>query len=447
MGFVNYLKHSLWDFVLCACASSALCYVCLIAFVATHSLQDSPLLIIGCCTALSAVLFAIAYNTRTALVGSALLAIVLVAIAVMCWTASPAESIVDDVAGNNVYLVILVTICSVLTFVLSRRKVGALVLLVGGLVVCALMEYLYWDGQLVASAVFGVSAAVLYAYRNYQSGLAGSDSERLLFDSVTGVSAAMAAISVLLAVGVFAVLVAPLDPPSVVVKLLTRHVQLDEVEVRGTGDEVSIRNDLLFSILADGTVQSRSEGEGTDDDREETDEDPQSEEEQQQDVAGATFGLDNTGDDAAEAVSMQLPEYWPVLALLLVVLIVALVIAARKMIRQRWRRRTLELPADMQVKRYFLYFVNSLGKMKVPQPSNQTLREYLDSLRGQLSEFEGSSEPEFLELADTYSRCVYGKAPMSPEETARFDRYYEGFHHHARRFVGPIKYLALFFKI
>ena len=65
MGFAAYLRQSLWDFILCVCAASSLCYVCLIAFQATSPLQGNIPLIVGVCAAILLVFFAIAQRPMT----------------------------------------------------------------------------------------------------------------------------------------------------------------------------------------------------------------------------------------------------------------------------------------------------------------------------------------------------------------------------------------------
>ena len=448
MGFAAYLKHSLWDYLLCVCASSALCYTCLIAFVATHPFQEQPFVVIGACAVLCAILFCIAYSSRTALVGSVLLAVAACGATVACWAGSGAPSLFDDIPANSALLVIEIVLCAVLVFVCSRKKVPTLVLLVGGLVMCCAMEYLYWDHQVVSTLLFGVASATLYAYRVYQQGLAHSDADRLMFGSATAAGAVMSIAAVLLAVGVFALVIAPLNPPNLVVKLLTRHVQLQEVEVRGVGDELSVQNSNLLSLNEDGTVSDSNGNQGMQDDPQQAKDDQTSQHEQAQGAAGASFDLKpDSEDETASPLAMRWADYLPVIVVLLVLVAIAAVIAVRKLLRRRRLARIRALPNSLQVQEFFRYFMGAFAKLKVAQPAHQTLREFSLAAASSFASFEQADSVEFPGLVETYSSCFYGRYEPTDDEADVFADYYRSFFGRACAYVGRLRYMALFFRI
>ena len=450
MSFAAYIRQNVFDMVLCMCASASLCYSCLIAFLSTLSYLDQPLPVIGFCMALTAVLFVVAYNLRTALVGSVVLAGVVIGVAVASWAGSGAASIFDDVAGNNVYLVIEVVLSCLAVFLLSRKKVGCAVLLVGGLLMCCVMEYLYWNYRLVPAVLFAVCVAALFALRNYRQGLKGSDTERVQFGATAVVAGAVGCASVLLALGVFALFIAPLEPEGLVVKLITHRVQVQEIEVRGTGDQVSLLTQLLQSLNALGSVDAPA-GSDSADEQEASSEDQEQEEEQEQDAGGSSFGLDRTGEDTANPLSMFEPSYVAALAALAIVLLVALAIWLRKMLRRRTYKRIRSLPGVDQVRAFYLYFTNAFSKMRISRPESATLREYMESASGVYASFEktdsAADEPAFAKLTETYARCTYGQVMPSDEDVSSFDDYYRKFHKMAAGYVGRLKYVPLFFKI
>lgn len=441
------MKNCIWDLVLCAIASSSLCYSCLIAFIATKAYQPTPWLVVLFCTVVVALLFVIARNFLTSIVGSIILVVATCVCAGVFWSLSSAESLFDDVVGNDAYLVLMVVLVSVVVFVLSRRKALILVLLIGGLALCATMEYLYWEGQVIALILFCVSVACLYAYRNYQGKLLGSDSERISFGSTTVAAGIIGIMSVLLAIGVFALIIAPQDPPSLPLKLLTKHVRINEEHVIGTGDEMSVLNDQLFSWNVSGTQQgdasSEEQSPNSGENEEESDGGDQSPE-----SSGSSFNIDNTDLDLSSAVRIRVPDWLPIIAPFAVLLVVALVIAARKLARRRRYNRIRALPPDEHVKRLYLMYVDAFRKMKMPAPTFQTLSEYAMNASAEIGRFEGAvNDTAFADLTRTYSRVVYGAETPNESEVLAFDSYYRSFYKRARKYVGSLRYIGLFFRV
>ena len=448
MGFASYLKHSVWDFLLCACASSALCYVCLIAFQATSPLQAQPWTVVVACVALTLVLFMVAYRFVTAVAGSIALVVVFCVAVVAGWQMSGAESLFADGAGNYAYAVVLLTICPVVVFLLSRKKATCVALLAGGLIMCAIMEYLYWQGQIVAIVLFGVCAAALFAYRNYQQGLAGSLTEKISFGSATIAALVIAALGAGLACGVFALVIAPLDPPNLIIKLVTTHVRVDEEHLKGSGDSLSVQNPDLFSLNTNGEQQVSMDENGVLQQQENMDDTQQNNDLQTIAIAGSAFNIDNTENEESQAISLTVPDWLPLVLAVCLVLLIALVIALRKFLRARWLGRVKGMAAADQVKTMFLYFLASFGKMKVPAPVNQTLREHAASIEAMTVNFEQvTASPDYTALAGVYASVVYGSHEPSDEELSSLYDYYARFHKRAVKYVGRLKYVPLFFRI
>lgn len=449
MGFAAYLRQSLWDFILCVCAASSLCYVCLIAFQATSPLQGNIPLIVGVCAAILLVFFAIAQRPMTAAIGSAVLVVAFCAAVVGAWRASGAESLFSDGQGNYVYAVVLFALCSVLTFVLSRWKVPAVVLLAGGLVLCAAMEYLYWQGKVLAVALFGVSAAALIAYRSYQSGLRGSQTEDVSFSATAITALLIAALGAGLSCGVFALAVAPLNPPNVTIKLITKHVRVQEEHLRGVGDTLSVENKELFSTNTN-TEQQNADGEqGQLKQQENMDDTQKTDSDQSTPNAGSALGLDSSADnDAGTATSMHVPDWLPFVAGLLALLLVAAVIGIRKVLRRRWLTHLRRKSPAAQVEGLYLYFLRGFGRMGVPLPACQTIGEHARDIEAQSMNFEQvQSDPVFTQLAQEYAAVVYGSHEPGDETLGLFYDYYAAFHKRAVRFAGRLKYLYLFFRM
>ena len=448
VGFLYYARHSVWDFVLCTIAACGLCQVCLIAFQSTSALQGQPWVTIPVVALITLLLFVIAYRTRTAAVGGVLFAVAACVATLAAWYATGAQSLFADGPNNGAYMVLMLLWPPVLVFLLSRKRVGSIALLVIGFILCALMEYLYWQGQVLAVIVFGVAAAALIAYRNYQMGLAGSATEQLSFGSAAAAGVVVSLVALLLSCGVFALVIGPLDPPQVTLKLITQHVRVQEEHLRGAGDTMSAQNKDLFSMNV-SDEQQKANGDNGQMNQQQNQDDSLNVDNQTVADAGGALNIDNKDDeDSGQAISIQVPDYVVFIAIVLVVLIVLAVIALKKLLRARWLAKVRELPAAAQVQGLFLYFMRSLVKMKVPPLTLQTLNEYAVAIEPQTTYFEQTAEAcAFTRLAQDYGAVVYGGVQPSDEQLAAFHDYYAAFHRRARAYVGRIKYLLLFFRI
>lgn len=227
MGFLQYVRYQVWEFLFGTCATAALVYVACTGFDCARPLQGNLLLIIGLSALLTAYLCCIAYRPALAVAGAMLLLVALAGATVACWRAAGTESIVDDVVGNYAPFVLILGLAAVLVYVLSRRKATLLVLLAGGVILCAVIEYLYFLGHLVPTLIFSACTAAWYAYRNYQRNLLNSESESMSFSAASLAGLALCGVALAAGVGIFTLCIQPLDPPNIVVKLLTQHVRVD----------------------------------------------------------------------------------------------------------------------------------------------------------------------------------------------------------------------------
>lgn len=451
MGFARYLKYSLWDLLLCACASSALTFVLCTGFDSTRPLQEPPLLFVMvlACTLLSLFITCIAYCLPSAVIGGVALALGTALTMMGLWTASGAASLLDDTPGNYTSFALMAVLCAVLVHVLSRRRATTLVLLAGGTLLCAVIEYLYFLGHLLPTLLFMVAGAALYAYRNYQGNLLGSETERISFGSATAAGLVIAVVAVGVGAGLFTLCIAPLNPPNVIVKLLTEHVRVDEENVRGIGDSVSVQNDQLYSNNVLGQIPGKAGEQGDTEQTPNMDDTRQTEDAETTPNAGSALGLAQEGEpDAGQPVSAEAPDWLPLACVLALVGAVVLLVAMRKLLRWRaWGKLGLLSPRQ-QVGARYLFFMRRFKRLKLPQPGTQTLSEYLLSANGSLRRFEQTTEtPAFNRLTSAYCAVVYGNAEPSESTMRTFEEYHRSFYRNARKLAGPLKYLWLFFRL
>lgn len=449
MGFLQYLRYQLWEFLFGTCATVALVYVACTGFDCTRPLQGNPLIIIGISALLTAYLCCISYRPLVTVTGSLVLLVALAGATVACWQAAGVASIVDDVAGNYAPFVLIEGLAAVLVFVLSRRKVTLLVLLVGGVILCAAIEYLYFLGHLIPTLIFAAAVTAWYAYRNYQRNLLNSESESMSFGAASIAGLALCIVALAAGVGIFTLCIQPLNPPNIVVKLITQHVRVDTEDVRGVGDSVSVENDKLFSNNVNEQIDASNAGSKNASQGKSMEDAGQNENGDATENSGGAVGLSADADqDAGGAVSLEIPSWLCVAILPGLLIFTVAVIVIRKLLRRRRWRAIVALPPQDRMRASFLYFMRCFQKMKVQQPGTLTLGEYLISVQDALQSFEQTTDaPRFNRITKSYCDVAYGNAVPSSDELSEVECFHDVFYRRARKFRGGLRYLWLFFRI
>ena len=447
-----YAKSMLWDYVLCVVASTALAFTLCSGFYATQPFQDfaGTALVAGICAFVTLALFAVSRTSRSALIGGPLLAVALVGAVAASLALSTVGSALDDVPGNYLYFSLVVLLSVVLVYVLSRWRGTAIALIVVGVFACAAVEYLYWYGHFVAFAVFLVAAAGLYAYRTYQRSLLASSSEHLAFGSVTAFGVVLALASVMVGIGVFAVAIAPFDPPNLVLKLSINEVRAQEREVKGVAstddapaeNQYSMNlsneiiyssdvNDELYNQLDDGRV-----GKGT------------ASTVQVRNSKVDLGSLNHEEQGAEDALSMDWPNWWWLVVLVSILLLIAGVILIRKYIRRRRYKKLASGSNEEAAESLYRFFLSRFERLKMPLPGSMTLAEYAANNAATFEKFGSSAAtPAFGDLTRVYSASVFGGCSVSDEELGLFKKYYRVFYRNARRYVGRLRYLWTYFRV
>lgn len=455
MDVLVFLKTRFWDFLLCAAASSSLVFTLCSAFHATWQFQSMPAVIVVACALLTAYLVGVSASMRTLAVGSAVLAVVFVVALVVCARMSNVASVLDDVEGNYLIFALVLFFATVLVFALSRRKPTLLVLMVVGLVSCALVEYLYWHAHVVAFLLFAASVGGLYVYRNYQRSLVSSASDALAFTSSTLVGLGITALALALAAGVFAAFIAPLEPPNAILKLVTVHKRVEQIDVTGTGAAVDVQNDQILSINTNGQVQN---GAIDDQQQDASDNDDRTKDENRQDEenAGSALAIDDTLDPVpANVLALEMPP-WAVAVLPLAVLLVLLVpLAVKKLLRRRRFSALMALPPAQRVGGFYRFFMGRFGRLGLGMPAGATVCGYARNFSDAFVQFERGAGDEgddgggsaFETLTDVFARTAYGAAEPTEAECSLFESYYRSFYRRARRYTGRLRYVRLFFLV
>lgn len=148
----GFLKASALDFVLVLFVSVALVMTVSFAFNSAPDYRGNAVLVALLCLPMLLILFAGSWSRR-AVLPSAIAAIVyavLLMLAAMTLTTSAGIALfvdgqLNDVAGNLIVFASVVIVVPVLVYLLSRRTVGLVFLLIAGVLSCCWVQFLYRD--------------------------------------------------------------------------------------------------------------------------------------------------------------------------------------------------------------------------------------------------------------------------------------------------------------
>lgn len=447
-----YARSSLWDFVLCVAASTALAYTLCSGFYATQPFQDvgGTAIVAAICAVVTLLLFAVSRTSKTALIGGPVLAVALAGAIVASYALSTTGAALDDEPGNYLYFSLVTILPTVVVYVLSRWKGTTLVLLVLAVFACALEEYLYWYGHFIAFAISVVAIAGLYAYRTYQRSLLASSSEHLAFGPVTAFGVLLACASIAAGIGVFAAVIAPIDPPNVVLKLAIEDVRAQEREVKGiaTSDDdpaenqfsMNLGNEIIYSSDVNDELYNQ-----LDDDRVGRG-DVSVVQVRNSSVDLGSMAEEGQGEESA--LSLDWPDWWWLVALISLLALILGAILARKYIRHRRYKKLVSEGNEEAVESLYRFFLACFERLKIPQPGSMTLTEYVLAHSGTFDKFGSHADtPAFGDLTQVYSASVFGGDGVSDGQLELFKRYYRVFYGNVRRYVGSIRYLWTFFRV
>ena len=433
-----FMRTVLWECLLCIVTSVALSYTLASVFYASQPFQTLAGLagMVVACGVLTVALFASTFSTKASLYGALGIGVAVVGCVVAGFATSSAPTPMEDVVGNNIYIVLVVVLSTLAVFFLTRRKLTSLVLVVLGIYLCALVEYLYWYGHVVSFVVFALGAVALFAVRSYRNDVSASEGGQLAFGAVAASGAAITLVAALVAGGLFVLVVSPLHPQNVVVKLVTEHYRVDEVEVRGIASTMSIPGDTRTSQTNDQTSLSSNmvgdrtnapnanEGEGD---------------------SGSSEGAVQTPFGMLAALLLGLPPWAPFALLLGIVALVAAVIGTKLLLRKRRYNKMLAGGNERATNALYLFFLERFKRLDVPELGSATLGEYVRNAAETFNKFEsGTGTPDFATLTNIYTRNVYGGSGVADAELGQFKDYYHVFYKRMRKFAGTLKYARMF---
>lgn len=448
-----FFRGAAFDFVLVLVASTALVMTLSYGFESAPDLRGNPLVCAGIALPLLLVLFAGSWSKR-ALVPAALGAVVYgVAAIVVLTMLSPDPSpvfyngAVNDVSGNYFVFALVAVAIPALTYLLSRRRIGALVLLVGGVLLCEFVQFLYRDWATTGNgvAVFLValvSLIALFIYQGYRSSAyAARRLKKTSFGAASGISVGVAAVGTVVGVAVFALVISGLGLSTLQIKPFKDYYKRPVIEYSGAYTNQLIEDEnRKTSKLSEQKSDTRTNSEGGSNKQSTDPDDTQSSQSKTQ--AGQTTSLDQSNwNQQFSAINYQ---QLVLSALLLAIPIVAALVLFLLYWRSRRKRRLekiQEKPNAYKVWYLYQFLLERLRRMGVPKQETLTNLEFAMASRAAMQPYaQGTGGVDFLAVTLAYQRACYDEKNVSDEDYRLIERFYRAFFKNARGQTGFFKW-------
>ena len=437
-----WLRASALDYLLVLVASTALTMTVSFGFESAPGLRGNPLVCGGIAAGMLLILFAGSWSKRALLpaAGAAVLyALVVVAAAIaLSPSASPVfrSGAVNDSADSYFVFALVALAVPVLVYLLSRRRVGAVVLLVASVFSCEMVQFLFRDwvdeGGTAVFLVALVAVLALFVYQGYRSSVrAAQRLEKTSFAAATVLGVGVSVLCVLVGVGVFLGLISGLGLSTPEIKPFKDYFTRPVMEYSGNYERQPIDNpDETTSLLSESVGTTRQNGPGGDQ--------MKSTEQDDQDSAESTVStgvqesLDNTDwSEVFAAIDYQ----QLVVTGLLVVLVVAVVLVAIVLLwrrRRAWRlSRIADRPCAWRVWYLYEFLLERFRRVGFARPATLTLMEFALATRTSMLPYSKGCDVDFLAVTLAYQRACYDEGRVTEEDYELVERYYWAFYRNA----------------
>lgn len=459
MSFGSYLRANFAELVLVWLSASVLSCVGFDAFFLTSASWRLPAAF-AACGALVTASYCIGYR-RQGMAAKVVLYLVLLAVLIGgCLMLSTGESPYDDAEGNYFYLGVVIAFAATGAYLLTRTLVGSMLWFLANALVCSMVQAFYQSGELLLSAAAIALSLALVVYRNFRLGLVQADAAKKtsqganLLASIGPVVGAVA-----LALGVWALVIAPLNPGVLKITLITDYRHLPIMEVRGVANEQPQLNlemtsknlidgfryttDDLVKGVSDTIIDARqlldqTNAGGTSDAG-------------QGDDSGTNGGLDRDSTEQEYQAQSYTRDTPLALVIGIVLAVLAAVVVACFLLRRRRRtrrlKRMLAQEPSQQVESLYLFLLSRLERLGFAVPAGITLTEYARASAARMATIDDVTRVPFAELTRVYVATTCGDIAPAEEDIVPFVAYYLAFWKAARGYLGNIKYFFKSFRL
>lgn len=464
----RFLRMAAPDFLLVLVVSVALSFTVTYAFRSGEAYRGDVLLLAAVEAPMLLALFAGSWSKRAVPASVALAVLVAAAVIGSCVALTP-ESVplttgsgINDEPGSLVVFGIVLAVVPAVVYLLSRRAVGLVFLLVLSVVACGFVQFLYreWMAEMSGLPAFLCVLAgegALFVFQTYRQGVVRArHSKSPSFGRALAYSAAISVACLAVGAGLYYGVVAGLGLTTPEMKPFRDYYSQPIVYYTGTYDDMSLEGDEKSDNTNDQTEDTNQEGEGSGEGADGAGESG----------SGEGSGGNGSGDGGAggwtlasafdasswnqqfNRISYNIPDFVKVLVPLLLLALVVLAIVLRNRVRG-WRLRRIERePCSYRVWYLYGFLVERYRRLKLLKPDGLTPMEFALAARKAMRPFaEGTGGADFVEVTEVYQRACYSGRPVTEEEYGRVKGYYRAFFKNARRHTGNLKWIWKFWRI
>ena len=360
---MRFLKNSIWDMLLCGVMIFAAATSIFSGFYVPAAQIRQYGVTAGVTAGIVLLLTIISYNKRSIVIG---IIVVAVGFAGLVITAiGTGNNIFADKEDNPFMRFLLLMIVALVVFLLSRFRIGAILLFPFGTIALCLTEFMYESRHLVCLFLFLTANCMMVIFRNYMHNVVHS---RTLKSAQTSAVFFALIISLLVAgagSGLYYGIVRLINPPKKELKIITKYLSLEVLERIGVADTELIKDPNL-------TTNDISKNEDT------TKQDTNNEDDQ---INNATSQANQAVGDQGNAeenlnkrhkgvfdavrydLGIPLWVFWTVL----VFFVIVAAIASKLLLRRRRYRKMLRMTPEERIKAIYLFFLKKFRMIKTPR--------------------------------------------------------------------------------
>ena len=425
----QYVRLHAWDFLLTVLIAIGMHLNTFSAFMIRESYMTNYLLVTVVTTLVMAVMFVIGYNKRNTIIGGAGWAVFLIGW-IIYLRANDLINLEEGADETIPAFWSIVIFGSALIYLLTRsRKIlfGAAPV---GLLFCAAFKFLEYPVSVPGLFILIIAIILEILYLVYKASLLSADYGNYTIRHFLEQSIAIVTVVVMLSSGVFYGIVKPLDPPTRDLKLITKLLSFDILELLGVASTQEVKDPNQGDEDQDEEEPPEEKEEEKDDEENEQDEDENKQE----------------SDEKISAQTMSYNEkdytvYW---VTALIILLLATPFVIKYVLRTRRRRRLNGLDANNQAAFVYDFFLDRLKKLGVGKADSQTILEYAEQQEAVLENFTAEDGTTFEEMTELYNYHLYSKLPVRPEDAKKYMAMYDSFYKNAKAFTGTWRYIRKF---
>ena len=447
-----FLQSTVLDFVLVLVVSAMLTFTVSFAFHSAWDYRGNLALIVALTIPTLTCLYAGTWSKKMVLPsGVATLVVGVLMVGIAC-AVSPepflSGSGIADTEGAYGIFAIVAFLVPVAVFLLSRRPVGLVFLLLLSVLAAGIVQFMYreWSSTepgVPAAVVMLLGIGMLFVYECYKQSIYSANRvKRTSFAGAFAFSALIGVVCVLVGAGVFYGVVQTTSISTPEVKLFESYVSRPPAEQAQDYDKMDIQGDNTSNNTNDNTDETNDEAEGG------APEVQQGTATMQETFVGrlamSVAGVNpdtNDPDSSTDAMRLAMELMW----ILYIVLAVAAVVAFLAF----WRyRRTLRLKRIAKFSNayqvYYLYhfLIERFRRVRIKKPDRMTPAEFARNFAKPMYSYtRGTDGVDFIEVTNVYEDAVFGGRQVSDEALARVVRYYRAFYKNAFKATALPKWI------